>query len=657
MNIVVLRRRLFYIGAIVLLLIPLYFLGSPSIRNLDGSVKAAGGTLAQVRTAYDLGQGDLGEIDPASESMRLATLGLRGVAATILWQKAEYYKKEQYWDRLSATLNQIAILQPHFVKVWEFQSHNLSYNVSAEFDDYRQRYQWVKRGMDYLVKGSKFNKKRTEMPYELGWFFGNKFGVADERKQFRELYREDKNFHEEMQARSGMDLRQPAGLGPDRLPDNWLSGRLWYEHAYDMVAEGSKPAKSVMMFYRMGPQWLMKYSEGIQAEGILDIPARQAWKRAGEGWAEFGERQIQTSFGDTIYLRELARANEEYLNEKASFEEYCGQTYQDMLEQEMATLTSEQIAAWEKLDIDRTFNEVLMAEDVKKQLNFPPQSVVKKLPASQRLEATERANRLVAAKEKISHVEIYRNQINYAYWEARCIAEQEDAAILARTSMYEADQMLDKGELDGALEKYEIAWANWAELFNAHPAMMIDDAADAVLESIESYRKLLDQTELPDDFALRDFLEFRRRYDEQLTDPAMMGVISAWPARFPNRNFLTEMLLKTDALSADDAPAELPTINLQSPEVGQPPVPAPAASPTSEASEPLVQPAAESPPVATPENAATPEAGSEAESTSAPGAAASEGPPAESRKEAPSAVSTLEIAAPDQGQAPSPKLP
>ena len=110
MNVVVFRRRLFYICAMVALVIPLFFLGSPARRNSDGTITKEGGALAKIRTAYNLGQGDLGEIDPASESMRLATLGLRGVAATILWQKAEYYKKEQYWDRLSATLNQIAVL-------------------------------------------------------------------------------------------------------------------------------------------------------------------------------------------------------------------------------------------------------------------------------------------------------------------------------------------------------------------------------------------------------------------------------------------------------------------------------------------------------------------------------------------------------------------
>ena len=312
MNTLVLRRRLAYISAMVALLVPLYFLGKPSVRRPDGSVMDQGGTLAQLRTRYDLGQSDIGEMDPASESMRLATLGLRGVAASILWQYAEHYKREQYWDRLSATLNQIAVLQPHFVKVWEFQAHNLSYNVSVEFDDYRQRYQWVKRGMNYLVQGSKYNKRRTEMPYELGWFFGNKLGVADEKRQYRELFRNDQDFHAEMLDESGLDFNQRAARGPDGKPDNWLVGSLWYQRAYDMVDAGSRAARSPLMFFRMGPQWLIKYSEGIQEEGVLDLPARDAWERAGEAWTTFGQKQILTTFGDTIFLNELQLANDEY---------------------------------------------------------------------------------------------------------------------------------------------------------------------------------------------------------------------------------------------------------------------------------------------------------------------------------------------------------
>lgn len=130
--------------------------------------------------------------------MRLATLGMRGVAVCILWQRAEYFKREQFWDNYSATLNQITRLEPHFVKVWDFLSWNLSYNISVEFDDYRQRYAWVKKGIDYLLVGTKYNRKKTDLPYEIGWKFGNKFGVSDEKVQFRQLYRMDDDWHTEL---------------------------------------------------------------------------------------------------------------------------------------------------------------------------------------------------------------------------------------------------------------------------------------------------------------------------------------------------------------------------------------------------------------------------------------------------------------------------
>lgn len=569
MNSVVLRRRLAYISAIVLLLVPLYFMGRPAIRENDGSVSTQGGVLSQIRDEYDLSQGDLGEIDPASESMRLATLGLRGVAASILWQKAEGYKKEQYWDRMSATLQQIAVLQPHFVNVWDFQSHNLAYNVSHEFDDYRQRYQWVKRGIDYLLKGGKFNKNNTFMPYQTGWIFGNKLGMADEKKQFRELYREDDNFHEEVRTKSGLNLAQADGLGPDRRPDNWLSGVLWYDKAYDMVGKGARPCKSTMMFYRQGPQWMMKYADGLQSEGILDVAAKVAWGRAGSTWGVFGDRQIRTSFGTEITLRQVDAANENYQDLLDEFKEFCGSTYDELYQASFDSLTDEEQQAWLTKDIDRTFDQVLMAEDVGYRLTIPPDLVARQLPEDKRIEGIKLAKDLKAARELITHIEIYRNQINYSYWEARCEAEQEDSAVTARTSMYEAEQLLDRGELNAAIEKYEVAWENWQALFNKHPSMMVDDSADGVLAAIEEYRKTIDG-DLPEDFELAKFLEFRELYDSALADPAMMSIIADWPDRYPGRNFLDEMLRKTAVINM----METPVIELDAlPVDAAPPIP------------------------------------------------------------------------------------
>ena len=127
--------------AIGVLLIPLSVLSQPA----DSS--SPGGLLAQMRAEEGLSQANLGEIDPTSETMRLATLGLKNVAVTLLWDRANYYKKVEDWTNLSATLEQMTKLQPNFYSVWDFQAHNLSYNISVEFDDYHDRYAWVIKGI------------------------------------------------------------------------------------------------------------------------------------------------------------------------------------------------------------------------------------------------------------------------------------------------------------------------------------------------------------------------------------------------------------------------------------------------------------------------------------------------------------------------------
>ncbi|MFN7629466.1 MAG: IRE (iron responsive element), partial [Pirellula sp.] len=213
-----LGRKIVYILAIVALLLPLYYLGRPASKGE--------GKITEMRSRYRIGQADLGKLDPTSESMRLATLGMRGIASTILWIRADYYKEEKYFDRFSATLNQIALLQPHFISVWQHQAHNLSYNVSPEFEDFRQRYEWVKKGIDYLVKGTKFNTRKPILQYELGHYVGNKLGKADEKRQYRDLFRNDNEFHQYF-VEKGLNATSDDAMGPDRKPDNWLVGKLW----------------------------------------------------------------------------------------------------------------------------------------------------------------------------------------------------------------------------------------------------------------------------------------------------------------------------------------------------------------------------------------------------------------------------------------------
>ena len=107
-------------------------------------------------------------------------------------------KRLENWDQLESTLNALIKIQPNFVKVWEFQAHNLSYNISMEFDDFESRYHWVKKGIRFLTTGLPYNISDHRMTDNLGMFTGMKIGNADEKVQFRRMFRADTDFHEEI---------------------------------------------------------------------------------------------------------------------------------------------------------------------------------------------------------------------------------------------------------------------------------------------------------------------------------------------------------------------------------------------------------------------------------------------------------------------------
>ncbi len=82
------QRKLIYLAAIALLLLPLFWLSQPATIATKESPGSPGGKLSRLRSKYGLSQAQIGEIDPTSVTVKLATLGLRGVAADILWEKA-----------------------------------------------------------------------------------------------------------------------------------------------------------------------------------------------------------------------------------------------------------------------------------------------------------------------------------------------------------------------------------------------------------------------------------------------------------------------------------------------------------------------------------------------------------------------------------------
>lgn len=505
----VLRRKLIYLMILVVMLIPLYLLGQPSGGGGEG-----GGRLAQLRGKYDIAESDLGEISPASETMKLASLGLRGVAASLLWKKSHDYRVLHEWDRLKATLNNIALLQPHFDKVWEFQAHNLAYNVSTEFDDYRQRYEMVREGTEFLTKGVNQNRKAPRLVWYTGWFYGQKMGMSDEKEQFRRLFSEDDKLHEDL-LEEDIAVDSPEARGPTNKPDNWLVGRLWLNRGYDLVESGVQIRRQTPLnFYETGPKWRLKHAEAIESEGILDERAQNAWQLASTDWKAFGNRSVPTTAAFTIklgQLDELIRQREDKIN---LLEEVAGDAYLDARAKAIEKLPPIQQDALSTPEEERTKSQQSIANAAQESVKVDYDAVARATQQSKQLQALQLVEDIKDLDERILKTEGYRKQINYPYWDTLALAEQEERTVRARRLIYEAEKANADAELEKAIGLYEEAFEVWAKIFDDYPILVIDDTAQDLYESLRRYRIAIDSDEMPDDFPLKAFVELMGEYGQ-----------------------------------------------------------------------------------------------------------------------------------------------
>ena len=287
-----LYKKILYVCLIAVLLFPLYRLGSPS--QLKKGALSRGGILSQQRLNNGLAEADLGQIDPASSTMKLATFGMRGVAIALLWNRSLEYEKRADWDNVVATGNQIIMLEPHFISVWDFVGWKLAYNASAQFDDYRERYRWVIRGFEFLQKGTGYNRKAPKLYMKTGWTISQKIGIADEKNQYRRLFREDDEFHSKQ-------------VYKER--DNWLFGRNFYLDAEDLYNKGGDIGKETrILFFSRSRMNLLRYAQWMEQDGcgktkdntpLFDEEnTASAWRDAEEKWNELCGMRIETVIED-----------------------------------------------------------------------------------------------------------------------------------------------------------------------------------------------------------------------------------------------------------------------------------------------------------------------------------------------------------------------
>lgn len=482
------QRKLVYVVLLAILLFPISQLGAPA------TVEDDGGKLAELRSEYDLGQSDLGEIDPASETIRMATLGLRGIAVSRLWSKANEFKKKEDFTNFRATLEQLAKLQPYFVSVWKYQSWNLTYNVSVELDAVRDRFGYVLRGIEFLKEGTKYLKDNPHLLSELGWFVGNKIGRADEHVEYRRMFKADDDFQN-----SFHDGNPPP---PDQR-DNWLVSRRQYEESISVVDDKkvSIGQKNPTTFFASPAMSQINYAEAIEKDGTFGEKARSAWATASKMWSDYGSRTMKSSRGTDISLGSLTRWELEVKKLQSEFDGLSKGVRAELMAEKVAKLSPAALAARAVPENLRNEEQRALVTEAEGNLYVTLEEIAERAAEKNPQKAgqiSKLANRIAETNDRIFLINNNRQVANYEYWKTRTDFEQTQDALQAREMAYAAKQAFkEDADLLKARELYEQSFDLWAKVVKSYPTLADDSTTGSdLIDYVLEYAEVLEQLDL-----------------------------------------------------------------------------------------------------------------------------------------------------------------
>jgi hypothetical protein len=538
------RRKLVYLVLIATLLVPLSRLSQPAIVASAQRPADPGGVLAQKRDEYRLGQANLGKIDPASETIKLATFGLRGVAATLMWNKAEEYKMKKDWTRLSAAYQQIIYLQPNYVDVWRFQAGNLAYNISYEFDDYRDRYHWVTRGIEFLEEGLTYNEGEPRLLSTVGHIASHKLGRSDERRQFRALFREDDDFH----ARQQVHER-----------DNFMFALAYFREAERVVEDPRdnilvlKSALTPLIFFSQSTMAQVEYAKALEDDhaaklaAIVDRKARQhlrgtdhaegheaqlrevdetfaaritaAWQATAAAWQRYCERTFYTIDGRPFRFVDLPTYDAELKELVTKLDAYDPGLRERIVAEKRAALSDAERRALDRPEFERTDDDRRLAEAASDKLYATHEEVGERITGPHADEAREVGKRAMSLLTLRNEVEAQKEPNNVDYWIARCQLEQQPEARDARRQIHRGTVAYREADLKYASRELDAGFHAWRKVLDAHPELLDDPSSLLMYEAIHEYEETLKQLDLP--FPAKFVLDdVRRAVDHVLGVPS-----------------------------------------------------------------------------------------------------------------------------------------
>lgn len=421
-----------------------------------------------LRARKQLGEATIGQIDTGSFMLKLALLGgARGVAANVLWTRANDLQKLHEWDKLDQTVNMITKLQPHFLSVWTFQSWNLAYNVSVEWDDPADKYQWIKKGIEFVKDGTQKNQKSPDLLWDTAWYYYHKLGFSDEAVILRKLLRDDDD--EDFKLDPNADFRTV-------LNDNFQLARGWFTRSVDLVDD--------MQGERVGGG--TREEEVALATDVtyVDAPPQKKGRP-----------------GDIVFRTMPAHAQTRYsvAMEKKSVAGDVEPRFGD----EARNAWEESLAEWVKFGTHP----------------FPSHSHPDQLVRIDDVTDMEKYATLTDPQQYWT--ERWSNDTNYRYWKDRSLAESTRQGVEGRRLFYEATMAQREANFPTAVEKYKAGLELWANLLEEHPSYREDDLSRRDMgELVRRYANSLRQLgeELPEDTPFYDIYQMIKD-EEPSVDP------------------------------------------------------------------------------------------------------------------------------------------
>jgi len=506
-------RKISYFVAIGVLLIPLFYLSMPA------TSRSQGGKLAQVRSGNKLHQADLGEIDPTSATMKLAAFGLNGIAVNRLWSTAIDAKEREDWTSFGAALEQIKNFQPHYVKVWQFQAHNVSFNISCEFDDYRDRYHQVMKGIDMLAQGIRNNERSVYLVRDEARFIGFKIGKSDEADLFRPMFRDDDEYHQ----RDPMKGISRYADRPETLRDNWQVSKWWYEKADELLftSAASYDRLTAAVVHSDAPHSQIQYAKSLAEDGHFGDATLEEWNKAAREWQTFGTRLLPTSLGLHIRLAAFDRQRSETIQLRKDFDELVASEpglKEKLVAERRAELSQIERDALDLKRADRSSQQQFVAEQAEAKLRLTPRDIALAMSPEHQDAGSKLADQLAAAEVRLATLERNREIVNYEYWRVRCEVERRPETLQAREEIYLGDQALAKSDLQGALTHYNRGLDEWKKVIDQYPRLLAEKTmVIELMQIVEKYQRILKQNDapMPDPFPLQAVIKAGEEYARQ----------------------------------------------------------------------------------------------------------------------------------------------